>query len=95
MDIPEYTIIFSKRKSISITINRNGDIIVKAPTKTNKNYINEIIKSKINIINKHRDIILKKRASYHKKECKEGEIFYNVTCYCYVYISLFVWIASP
>jgi len=76
MDVPKYTTIFSKRKSMSITINRNGDIIVKAPKKTNKHYINEIIKSKINFINKHRDIILKKRAAYPKKECKEGEIFY-------------------
>ena len=76
MDIPEYTTIFSKRKSISIVINRNGEIIVKAPVKTNKLYINEIIKSRINFINKHRDIILKKRAIHPKKECKEGETFY-------------------
>ncbi len=71
----EYTIVHSRRASISIVINRDGNVIVKAPLNARKSYIDEIIRQKSAYIIKNRDLVLKKRAIYPKKECVDGEVF--------------------
>ncbi len=53
----DYKLIKSKRKTISIILNYNGDVIVKAPLKTTKNEIENFIKEKNDWIKKHLEFI--------------------------------------
>lgn len=53
MDYIEYELIRSKRKTISIQVKSNGDVVVHAPMKTPKKYIDEFIIEKADWIEKH------------------------------------------
>ena len=54
----EYEIIYSKRKTVSISVNKNG-VIIKAPIGTDKKTIEALLKKHSNWIEKH--IILQKK----------------------------------
>lgn len=40
----EYEIIYSKRKTLSLSVNADGEVIVRAPYKTGKKYIEDFVK---------------------------------------------------
>jgi len=69
-----YSIKISKRKSISIQIEKNGDVIVKAPKRVSKKFINDFIISKKDWVEKNVKKVLESRKNV-KKEFKDGEIF--------------------
>ena len=54
----EYEIIYSKRKTVSISVNKNG-VIIKAPIGTDKKTIEALLKKHSNWIEKH--IVLQKK----------------------------------
>lgn len=66
----DYQIYFKKRKSISITIDKDASVIVSAPRYIPKKYIDNFIKSKSSWIEKNLQKIKE-----HKKIIKKG--FYN------------------
>ncbi len=49
----KYTLIKSKRKTISITVDINGNIVVKAPLKASKNEVDYFLREKQDWIAKH------------------------------------------
>lgn len=51
----EYTIVYSKRKSIAICVKHNGEVVVKAPKFANKKFIDEFVNSKVGWIYKSRE----------------------------------------
>ena len=70
-----HQLIRSKRKSISLMINENAELIVKAPMKTSIDFINQLIeKKKIWIEKTLNAVLLKKR---EPKKIESGEIFYS------------------
>lgn len=71
--IPEVKIIKSSRTSVSIQINRHGEIIVKAPKFMPLFFIKQFISAKQNWIEKNLKKINSKKKS--KKQYREGEEF--------------------
>lgn len=72
MDI-NYTIIRSKRRTMSINIDLEGNILVKAPLKISKDYINNFINLKSKWINKK--IKQQKEKNIIKKEIENRFMF--------------------
>ena len=69
-------IIRTKRKTIALIVESNGDVIIRAPKRATKREINALVK-------KHAKWIAKKQAEAHKKQeafaprrFEEGEEFY-------------------
>lgn len=58
----EYNLIKSKRKTISIQILNNGEILVKAPVGTSNKFINDFIVKKQNWIVSHQQKVLEEQA---------------------------------
>lgn len=58
----EYTIIRSSRKTISIQLTREGDVVVRAPKRTAKAYIDRFVSSKQDWIQTHRQQLLEQAA---------------------------------
>ncbi len=63
----EYEIIFSKRKTLSLSVNADGKVIVRAPLRTERKYIDTFVK-------KHTEWIeqAKERAANKKYSLKEA-----------------------
>lgn len=59
----EYTLTRTKRKTISIQIDRNGSLIVKAPYRVPRKEIDKFILSKQSWINKHMEKAAKTQES--------------------------------
>ena len=59
----EYNVIYSIRRTISLSFDKNGMLTVRAPKGTKKKRIEEIIAEHQAWIDKHRDRVLKKAAS--------------------------------
>ena len=70
-----YALKRSKRKTISITVAENGEVIVSAPLRAPKTYIDNIVKDKAPWINSKLDIINKRLDEYKPKQFINGEIF--------------------
>jgi len=69
-----YTIIFSKRRTVSLMVNRIGELVVRAPKRMNKAQVEELVAQKSAWIYK----ALEKR-NYQKpvkKEFVDGELFW-------------------
>lgn len=76
----EYKLEKSKRKTISIQILQNGDIFVKAPLKTNIEFINNFVLSKKKWIITHQQKILEENKKFKYFYCLDkllvfGEIY--------------------
>ena len=71
--IPEITLVRSHRSSISLSINREGEVIVKAPYLVPKFVINQFINSKKEWIEKSLEKVHKRIPK--KRSYKEGEEF--------------------
>lgn len=65
-----YSIEYSKRKTVGIIINENGEVIVRAPLGVNIEYIDELIEKKRNWI------VEKVRAFREREQLKEDEVMY-------------------
>ena len=70
----DYKLIKSKRKTITIILNYNGEVIVKAPLKSTKNEIENFILEKDDWIKKHLDFI-NKLPKFLKKKFVNNETF--------------------
>jgi predicted metal-dependent hydrolase len=68
----KYEIIYSKRKTIALTISRDGLLVIKAPLRVNLNLVKNFVDSKRNWIQRH---ILKAKAA-EPKSFLEGELFW-------------------
>lgn len=70
-------LIRSKRRTISLTIKDDGELLVKAPNGTRIEYINKFLQEKDDWISKHKKLMkdfLKRRRS-HKFVTKDGFLF--------------------
>lgn len=66
-------VVYSKRKTIAIHINRDKNVIVRAPIGIDKNKLKELVESKGNwIINKLDEV---KHYKIHEKKYQNGELF--------------------
>lgn len=73
-DIEVKEIIRSKRKTLALEINKNGELIVRAPIKAKEEIIAKLIKEKSRWIKKHKSKMLEK--AIEPKMYVDGEIFY-------------------
>lgn len=71
----EFNIIHRKRKSISIKIESNGQIIVSAPLRINKEEILQVVKSKSDWIVKNQAEMKKRGLNKITREISEGSTF--------------------
>lgn len=71
----DYTIVYSKRKTISINIFPDKSVIVKAPIGVSKNQINDIVDSK------KKWIINKIKEAEEREKLEEGKLMYLGTQY--------------
>ncbi len=69
----DYQIIFTKRRSISLVINRQGELVVRAPKRVPQSYIEKLVFQKQNWITKN--IAKRKKRQPVSKEFKYGELF--------------------
>lgn len=74
-DIKIDKIIKSKRKTISIIIDGNAELIVRCPLNTSKEYIDKIVAKKSKWIKEKQELIKSRNKIYSKKEFIDGEIF--------------------
>ena len=59
----EYTLVRSDRKTISIRLDADGTLIVRAPKRTSRSQIEQILEGHAGWIEKHRALLAKERAS--------------------------------
>ena len=71
----EYTLIKSKRKTISIMIDKEANIIVKAPISVSQRYIDDYVASKKSWIEKNVKKMTEHAAMRQPKKYDGGEIF--------------------
>lgn len=82
----EYTLIRSRRKTLSIEIRRNGDVVVRAPLKESLRSIDDFVDSRSGWIEKTRTLVkkqydpsLKKFTDYEIEEMKKAaKSFFDV-----------------
>ncbi|MDX1950389.1 MAG: SprT family zinc-dependent metalloprotease [Rickettsiales bacterium] len=75
-ELISYSLELSRRRSISLTINKNAEIKIKAPNKISKKYLEDFIIKKSNWIIKKRDFFIKNQHLIHQKqEYKNGSQF--------------------
>ena len=67
----EYEIIFSKRKTLSLSVNPDGRVIVRAPRGTGKKYIEDFVREHENWIERARKRVADKK--YSLKEASPEE----------------------
>ena len=72
MEIP-YTIVYTKRRSVSLMISRQGSVVVRAPKGVLKNFLDGLVKQKADWILKHTGLISKRKLK--EKQFFEGELF--------------------
>ncbi|MCE5220308.1 MAG: M48 family metallopeptidase [Clostridium sp.] len=71
----EFDIIHRKRKTISIKVEENGQVIVSAPLRINKEYILKIVQNKADWILKKQDKVNEKSSKKITREITEGSTF--------------------
>lgn len=69
----DYEIIFSRRRTVSLVINRDGSLVVRAPKRTGQKELADIVAKKRDWIEKHQHKMRQKRPI--EKEFKDGETF--------------------
>ena len=67
-------VIRSRRKTIGIQIQRNGEVVVRAPLSTSDETIRKVVREKQAWIKKHRDKVLKAAGDEPVQPLKEAEI---------------------
>jgi predicted metal-dependent hydrolase len=74
MSLP-YTLIRSKRRSLSLQINKHGELIARAPIRMNVDFIEDFIERKKDWIKKHQTrIVNSAQNTVHTKEYSDKEI---------------------
>lgn len=61
MENPDYKLILSRRKTLSLTVTQEGETVVRAPLKVSREYVREFVE-------KHREWIEKQRAAIAARE---------------------------
>ncbi|MDP4092139.1 MAG: SprT family zinc-dependent metalloprotease [Bacillota bacterium] len=73
-----YEIIRSKRKTVSLAVEPDGKLVVRAPLRIPLSYIKEIVENKRNWIEKKQQLAKIQSSVYKEKEFIEGESFLYV-----------------
>lgn len=71
----EYELVRRKRKTICIKINENGDVIVSAPLRTSKEYIQLVLKNRANWILEKQKEIKQRSLKKVKRDFTEGSTY--------------------
>jgi len=75
MNQTDYSLIRSRRKTVSLEINREAELVVRAPNRMSMRYIEEIVLEKDGWIKKKREQMMKKRSERKPLEFTHGESF--------------------
>ena len=73
----EYKIKFERRKTVSISINKDAEVIVKSPKYVSKKYIENFIVSKKEWIEKNLNKVMVNKNKL-RKDFKNGKSFYTL-----------------
>lgn len=88
MNIHIDELIRSKRKTISLTVDHNGKLIIRAPFKTPIEYIKKVVEEKSKWIFTKQEFIKRNMSCLQKKQYTEGEeFFYLGKSYSLKYVS--------
>lgn len=75
MNIENYKIIRSRRRTVALEITREGSLVVRAPYRAGESYIGELVANKARWIVRKIRAVLENKKTLRKKEFIEGEEF--------------------
>ena len=73
-------IIYSKRRTVALQINAKGKILIRAPYRTPKSFIENFVGKKANWLERKQQEIANRNEKYPKPNFEEGSEFYYLGC---------------
>lgn len=70
----EYTIIRTKRETVALTVNKKLEVVVRAPKKISKSFIEAFVEKNLEWIENQKKLILKREEDRKKNSLSEAEI---------------------